>query len=63
MQELLAKGPIEPSSIGAGFYSNVFEVPKHMGVSDLIAICMYLLLRCLLFNKYSNLCSRTCFLH
>ena len=29
--ELLAKGAIEPSSGGAGFYSSVFVVPKHTG--------------------------------
>ena len=29
--ELLAKGAIEPSSSGAGFYSSVFVVPKHTG--------------------------------
>ena len=29
--ELLAKGAIEPSSGGAGFYSNVFAVLKHTG--------------------------------
>ena len=29
VDELLAKGPIEPSSGGAGFYSNIFVVPKH----------------------------------
>ena len=31
VDELLAKGAIEPSSGGAGFYSNVFVVPKHTG--------------------------------
>ena len=31
MDELLAKGVIEPSSGGAGFYSSVFVVPKHTG--------------------------------
>ena len=29
LDELLAKGAIEPSSGGVGFYSNVFVVPKH----------------------------------
>ena len=29
--ELLAKGAIEPSLGGAGFYSSVFVVPKHLG--------------------------------
>ena len=28
---LLAKGVIEPSSGGAGFYSSMFVVPKHTG--------------------------------
>ena len=31
IDELLAKGVIEPSSGGAGFYSNVFVVPKCTG--------------------------------
>ena len=31
MDELLAKGVIEPSDSGAGFYSSVFVVPKHTG--------------------------------
>ena len=31
VDELLAKGAIEPSSDGAGFYSSVFVVPKHTG--------------------------------
>ena len=31
VNELLAKGEIEPFSGGAGFYSNVFVVPKHFG--------------------------------
>ena len=31
VDELLAKGTIEPSSGGAGFYSSVFVVPKHTG--------------------------------
>ena len=31
VDELLAKGETEPSSGGAGFYSNVFVVPKHTG--------------------------------
>ena len=30
VDELLAKGAIEPSSGGAGFYSSVFVVPKHL---------------------------------
>ena len=31
VDELLAKGAIEPSSSGAGFYSSMFVVPKHTG--------------------------------
>ena len=31
VDELLAKGVIEPSSGGAGFYSSMFVVPKHTG--------------------------------
>ena len=31
VDELLAKGAIEPFSGGAGFYSSVFVVPKHTG--------------------------------
>ena len=31
VHELLAKGAIEPSSGGAGFYSSMFVVPKHTG--------------------------------
>ena len=31
VDELLAKGAIEPSSGGAGFYSSVFVVPKRTG--------------------------------
>ena len=31
VDKLLAKGAIEPSSGGAGFYSSMFVVPKHNG--------------------------------
>ena len=31
VDELLAKGAIEPSSGGAGFYSSMFVVPMHTG--------------------------------
>ena len=34
VDELLAKGAIEPSSGGAGFYSSMFVVPKHTGAFD-----------------------------
>ena len=64
VDELLAKGAIEPSSGGTGFYSSLFVVPKHTGAfypystgSILIVICTYLLLRCQLLNMYSNLSS------
>ena len=30
VNELLAKDAIEPSTVGAGIYSNIFVVPKHM---------------------------------
>ena len=50
---LLSKGAIEPSSGGASFYFNIFVVPwwlttHSQHLKDLIAICIYLLLRCLL---------------
>ena len=52
VDEVTAKGGIEPSSGGAGFYSSMFVVPKHIGglqpilnLKHLIVICMYLLLR------------------
>ena len=48
VDELLAKGAIEPSSGGAGFYSNVFVVPKHTGGLQPI-----LNLKC--FNHYMHL--------
>ena len=31
MNKLLAEGAIEPSSVGVGFYSSTFVVPKHTG--------------------------------
>ena len=31
VDEILAKGGIEPSSGGASFYSSMFVVPKHTG--------------------------------
>ena len=31
VDELLAKGVIEPSSGGAGFYNSAFSVPNHTG--------------------------------
>ena len=57
VQELLAKGDIEPSSGGTGFYSYVVY-SLYSVLSDLITICIYLLLRCLLFDRYSNLSNR-----
>ena len=65
VDELLAKGAIEPSSGGARFYSSVFVVPKHTGAFDpysvlsvLIVICTFLLLRCQLLKLYGSLSSR-----
>ena len=65
VQELLAKKITEPFTGGAGFYSNVFVVPKHLGslllfliLSDLTAGCTHLLLGCLLLNRYDNLLNR-----
>ena len=48
VDELLAKGAIEPSSGGAGFYSSVFVVPKHTG-----GLCPILNLKC--FNSYMHI--------
>ena len=52
MQELLAKGTIESSPGGAGFYSNMFLILKCSGdwflfsiSGNLIATCTYLLFR------------------
>ena len=42
VDELVVKDAIEPSSNGAGFYSNIFAVPKCMGGLCLITICTYL---------------------
>ena len=47
VDELLAKGPSEPSSGGAGFYSGMFVVPKHTG-----GLWPMLNLRC--FNCYMH---------
>ena len=62
VDELLAKGAVEPSSGGAGFYSSMFVVPKHtshpyLTWSILIVICMYHLLRSLLVDMYGSLSS------
>ena len=48
VDELLAKGAIEPSSGGAGFYSSVFVVPKHTG-----GLRPILNLKC--FNRYMHI--------
>ena len=48
VDELLAKGAIEPSSGGAGFYSSMFVVPKHTG-----GLCPILNLKC--FNCYMHI--------
>ena len=62
MDELLTKRSIEPLTGGAGFYSDVFVAPKCTDVyhsysilNDLIVVCTYLLLRCLLSGRYGNL--------
>ena len=47
VDELLAKGAIEPSSGGAGFYCSMFVVPKHTSGLQLI-----LNLKC--FNHYMH---------
>ena len=48
VDELLAKGAIEPSSGGAGFYSSMFVVHKHTR-----GLCPILNLKC--FNHYMHL--------
>ena len=48
VDELLAKGAIEPSSGGAGFYSSMFVVPKHAG-----GLCPILNLKH--FNRYMHI--------
>ena len=48
VDELLAKGAIEPSSGGASFYSSVFVVPKHTG-----GLCPILHLKC--FNHFMHI--------
>ena len=62
MNELVAKEVIEQSTSGAGFYSNLLLVLSILVVynpystlSNSIAIYMYLLLRCLLPDRYNNL--------
>ena len=65
VDELLAKGAIEPSSGGAGFYSSMFVVPTcilvasgpYLTSSILIVICIYLLLRCQLSDMFGRLFS------
>ena len=48
VDELLAKGAIEPSSGGAGFYSSMFVVPKHTGG-------LWLILNLKHFNHYMHI--------
>ena len=48
VDELLAKGAIEPSSCGAGFYSSMFVVPKYTG-----GLCPILSLKH--FNHYMHI--------
>ena len=62
LDKLLAKDTTEPLNGGAGYYSTVFVIPKCIGgynpfsiISDLSAICTYLLLRCLPSDGYGNL--------
>ena len=62
VDELLAKGVIEPPSGGAGFYSSMFVVPKHVLVASgpyltlsiLFVLCIYLPMRCQLLDMYSS---------
>ena len=65
MNDLLAKGAIDPSTAGAGFYSTVFlflnilvACDPYLTLSSFITIGTYLLVRCLLSDKYSNLFNR-----
>ena len=68
VDELLAKGTIEPSSGGAGFYSSMFVVPKCTGglcpilnlkcFNHFNCLCTFLLLRCQLLKMYGSLSSR-----
>ena len=65
VDELLAKGAIEPSSGGAGFYSSMFVVPKHTGGLHPILNLKHFnhfihipLLRCQLLKTYGSLSSR-----
>ena len=65
MQELLAKEENEPSTGGAGCYSIVFVAAKQSGslhpifiLSNLITACTYLLLGCILINRYGFLFNR-----
>ena len=61
VDELSAKGDIEPSTGGNGLYSSVFVVSmptgglQHILNLNLITICTYLLLRYLLGHRYGNL--------
>ena len=65
VDELLAKGVIEPSSSGAGFHSCMFVVPKHTrGLPPILNLkhfnCFMHIpsLRCQLLNMYGSLSSR-----
>ena len=62
VQELLARTAVEPLTGAAGFYSSVSVVLSVLVVdalfsvlSNLIAICTYLLLGYLLLKRYGNL--------
>ena len=65
VQELLPKEAIEPSTGGAGFYSNVSVVPSiwmfyilFFIISHVIATCTYLPLVYLLLNRFGSLFNR-----
>ena len=66
MDGLLAKGTTEPSTGGAGFnpmyllfLSVLVAYSPYSVISDLISVCTYPLLRCLLWDRYGNLLNRT----
>ena len=65
VDKLLAKGAIEPSSSGAGFYSSMLVVSKHteglcaiLNLKHFNHLCTFFLLRCQLLNLYGSLSSR-----
>ena len=60
VDDLLGKGAFEPSTGGAGFYSNIFVVPKHTGgLWSLLNLKLFNhYITCLLSDRYSNLFNR-----